>query len=86
MTMLLIYIIGTMFTFYYETEDIFLGKLPTPLKGVVIFSLLWPASLIYGAYTMWKEIIEGRKDPSCVECHNKESVGHKMSCQERYRK
>ncbi len=80
---LLIYIIGTIFTFYYETEDILLGKLSASLKETVFFSLLWPASLIYGAYTMWKEILEERKDPKCVECHNKGSVGHKMGCSKR---
>lgn len=62
MTLFLIYIIGTLFTFYYETEDIFLNKLTTPLQSTLVFALCWPASIIFGAIIMWKEIIKNRED------------------------
>lgn len=60
MTLFLIYIIGTIFTFYYETEDIFLNKLNTPLQSTVVFSLCWPVSILFGSFVMWKEIIKNR--------------------------
>lgn len=60
MTLLFIYIIGVLFTFYYETEDIFLGSLPTSIQGTIVFSLCWPFSIIFGAAIMWKEIIKKR--------------------------
>lgn len=62
MTLSLIYIIGTIFTFYYETEDIFLNKLNTPLQSTLVFSLCWPFSIIFGAAIMWKEIIKSREE------------------------
>lgn len=60
MTLFLIYIIGTLFTFYYETEDIFLNKLTTPLQSTLVFALCWPVSIVFGAIIMWKEIIKSR--------------------------
>lgn len=57
---LAIYLIGVIFTFYYETEDIFLGSLPTSIQGTIVFSLCWPFSIIFGAAIMWKEISEKR--------------------------
>jgi len=86
MTAFTIYIIGVLFVFYYETEDILLGNLSTTFQQIIAFSLFWPISIPFGAYSMWKEIIKNRKDPECSECHNKSSVGHKMSCGERYYK
>jgi hypothetical protein len=62
MTLFLIYIIGTIFTFYYETEDIFLNKLNTSLQSTVVFSLCWPVSILFGTFVMWKEIIKNRGD------------------------
>lgn len=62
MTLLLIYIVGAFFTFYYETEDVFLNKLSTSLQTTVVFSLCWPLSIIFGAFVMWKEIINNRED------------------------
>lgn len=61
MTLFIIYIIGTLFTFHYETEDIFLNKLTTPLQSTLVFSLCWPVSVVFGAIIMWKEIIKGRE-------------------------
>lgn len=60
MTLFLVYIIGVLFTFYYETEDIFLGSLPTSIQGTIVFSLFWPFSIIFGSVIMWKEIIKKR--------------------------
>lgn len=62
MTLFLIYIVGTILTFYYETEDIFLNKLNTPLQSTVVFSLCWPVSILFGSFVMWKEIIKNRGD------------------------
>lgn len=59
---LTLYLIGTIFTFYYETEDIFLNSLPTSIQGTIVFSLCWPVSLLFGAFVMWKEIIKKRGD------------------------
>lgn len=60
MTLLIIYIIGAILVFYYETEDIFLGSLPTSIQGTIVFALCWPFSIIFGAVIMWKEIIKKR--------------------------
>lgn len=62
MILFLIYIIGTIFTFYYETEDIFLNKLNTPLQSTAVFSLCWPVSILFGSFVMWKEIIKSREE------------------------
>lgn len=62
MTLFLIYIIGTLFTFYYETEDIFLNKLTTPLQSTLVFALCWPVSILFGSFVMWKDIIKSREE------------------------
>lgn len=59
---LTLYIIGTIFTFYYETEDIFLNKLNTPLQSTLVFSLCWPVSILFGSFVMWKEINKRRQE------------------------
>lgn len=82
MLLIVIYLIVSLIVLYSEALDCYRSKCKLEVKQSLVFSLGWIISLPWSIYSIWKEL----KDPECVECHNKESVGHKMSCSERYRK
>jgi len=82
MTFLIIYLITTLIFIYINATACYLRKMPYPWKDDILLCFAWP--IVVPVWII--NLILVSDDPECSECHNKTSVGHKMSCGERYNK
>ena len=76
---LVLYFAVSLIMLYHEALDCYRNKCKFEIVPSLVFSLGCLVSIPWSIYSIWKEL----KDPECVECYNKESVGHKMSCSKR---
>lgn len=56
MTLLSIYIITTLIVLYVEAMNCYRDKAKFHVVHELVFSALWPISLPFAVYTVWKEL------------------------------
>ena len=77
--LVLIYIIISFIFVYINATACYIRGVTYPWKQDIPLCLIWPVVV-----PVWIINLINSDDPECSQCHNKASIGHKMSCGKRY--